>query len=453
MDSDEEASVFDFRADNQKRRNAKSARLTRDELDTTAKGGDNEKTMRNKALAVITSLTLALSYVPTAAAVTFEISGNGSDSNNTGTLNVTTTRTVVQSNDAHINNDIDVDSNTGDNDVEDNTGGEVNVETGDATTKVEVTNAVNSNSATVDCCAQNDMNVLISGNGTDSDNTVDLKQDNTTELFQDNHAYVRNDVDVDSETGDNDVEDNTGGDVDVETGDADTTITLSTAANTNAATVGGGNGEGGEVDVRIVGNGSHSDNDVNLELLKDIVVVQDNDAHVRNDADVDANTGDNDVEDNTGGETSLDTGDATTEVTVENMVNFNWADVDCGCVLDVFAKIADNGTDSENDIEATLEDTQEVFQGGEKGSGNEADLDNDVDIDAETGDNELEDSTAEGDGDPALETGDADSTVLVENSGNVNVVGEDAPEMPEMVFQFNFALTLEQLADLLGLEL
>jgi hypothetical protein len=358
----------------------------------------------------------------------------------------------VQSNEADIDNDVDVDANTGDNSAEDNTGGSVEISTGDTDTKVEVSNTVNSNSAQVDCCTSNDTTVEISGNGTGSENTAGVTQTNTTGVWQDNDADVDNDVDVDSETGDNDAEDNTGGDVSVETGDADVTVKLSTTANMNTAVVGGGSSDPSSLDVLVTGNGSDSVNDVALALVKDITVVQENDADVDNDVDVDSSTGDNDVEDNTGGETGIDTGDATTDVTVDNLVNFNGADVDCGCALDAEVKIGSNGTDSTNEIVATLADTQNVFQGGEDEAGNDADLDNDVDVDAETGDNEVEDSTTQPDGDPMIETGDADATLTYTNSGNVNVFG-NASDFPEVDFDFHFSLDWETLLGLLGLEL
>ena len=41
----------------------------------------------------------------------------------------------------------------------------------------------------------------------------------------------------------------------------------------------------------------------------------------------------------------IDTGDAAVAAMVDNSVNFNYADVDCGCTWDVMAKIADNGAE------------------------------------------------------------------------------------------------------------
>jgi hypothetical protein len=86
--------------------------------------------------------------------------------------------------------------------------------------------------------------VLISGNGSNSDNTVDLKMGQLTEVFQENEADVTNLVWADSDTGGNNAEDNTGGSVSIDTGNASTTVGLSTSANANSASVGGGSGTG-----------------------------------------------------------------------------------------------------------------------------------------------------------------------------------------------------------------
>src|SRR3989344_2301053 len=95
----------------------------------------------------------------------------------------------------------------------------------------------------------------ISGNGSGSDNDIKLDVDQTTVVEQNNYADVYNKIEAESETGDNDAEDNTGGDVSIKTGSADTSVTLSTTANANWAQVGGGDQPGGSVSLRILGNG------------------------------------------------------------------------------------------------------------------------------------------------------------------------------------------------------
>lgn len=404
---------------------------------------------KKQLLSVLASGTLILNAaMPVYAETVIQISGNGSSSTNAANVTLTTNTTVAQNNTADIDNYVDADADTGNNDANDNTGGDVDVDTGDATVNVSVSNAVNSNSASVDCCPQGDTNVLISGNGTNSTNNVTLDQNSTVDVFQDNDAEIDNDVYADADTGDNDANDNTGGNVSIDTGNAKVVVDVSNTANANWAQV-GGDGQGGSLSARILGNGSNSDNLIDLDLDSAILITQDNVADIDNYVDADADTGNNDANDNTGGDVSIDTGNAEVDVSVDTMVNFNWADVDCGCLLDLLAKIADNGTDTTNDILLALDDQLDVFQDND--CGYDEDCDTDVYADADTGDNDAEDNTGNPDGDPSIDTGDAETSVDVSNSGNVNSYGNMPEDWPDFEFNLNLSLSWEQLMALLGL--
>jgi len=188
--------------------------------------------LKKQIFSAMTAGALLLNVAtPALAGTTLEISGNGSDSDNTVDVSTSNNTAVVQNNEAHVNNNIKVESNTGENTADDNTGGDVEIETGDADTEVNVSNSLNSNQASVDCCNEGDTEVKISGNGSDSDNDVKLNQTNGKDsgVFQTNKANVNNKVDVDSDTGDNDADDNTGGNVTIKTGDASTTVNVGTA--------------------------------------------------------------------------------------------------------------------------------------------------------------------------------------------------------------------------------
>ena len=419
------------------------------------------KLQKKVATAIATGALIFNSLaVPAFADVTVVISGNGSDSDNDATVDVDQSTTVVQENQANISNDVDATADTGNNDANDNTGGDVTIETGDADVDVEVTNSVNSNTASVNCC-NGDIDVLIEGNGSDSDNDVDVDVDTTTSVFQENKAYIKNDIDADADTGNNDANDNTGGDVTIETGDAGVDVEVTNSANANWARVSGNDG-GTSLSARILGNGSDSDNDIKIDFDRSVVVTQENQANIENYVDADADTGNNDANDNTGGDVSIETGDADVDVTIDNLVNFNWADVNCGCFLDVFAKIAGNGSDSDNDIDVDIDDTLIVFQensckkswGGWWRRSKKPCLDNHVHADADTGGNDAEDNTGAPDGDPSIETGDADVDVTIDNSGNVNVFGEEPElELPDFLggFSINISLNLSALLAMLGL--
>lgn len=403
------------------------------------------------ASAIAAGSLLVNGFMPVFAQTTIVLSGNGTNSDNTANVSVTQSTVVTQSNNADVTNKVYADSKTGDNKAEDNTGGDVSVKTGDSDVTVDVKNTLNNNSANVDCCGATNTDVLISGNGSNSDNDVNLTLggDKNTLVTQNNNADVYNHVDVDSDTGDNDAEDNTGGDVSVETGDATVNVNVNTTANANSARV-GGNGEAGSLSAKILGNGTYSDNEIDLDFGGSLWITQDNEADVDNKVDVDAETGDNDAEDNTGGEVSVNTGDADVTVDVENDVNFNWADADCGCLLnDVLAKIDGNGSDTDNDITANLGQTLGVIQ--DNSAGGEGELENTVYADAETGENDAEDNTGDPGADPSIETGDATTEVALDNSGNSNVYGQTPDwEFPGTGFDFHFSFDLSDLLDWLS---
>jgi hypothetical protein len=404
------------------------------------RGGEIYMTnFKKQFVSVIAAGSLLVSVAsPVLAETTIQVTGNGADSTNWTTVSQSNTTSVSQNNTANVTNNVDADANTGGNDAKFNTGGDVSVDTGDATTDVSVTNALNSNSADVaGCNCAGDTNVTISGNGADSENGVVLGSSNTTSVSQNNDARVRNNIDTDASTGYNDANSNTGGDVSIKTGDAKASATVSTLANVNSAHVGGGLGSSNpSASFVISGNGAGSDNAIVAELLNSTTLSQNNRANISNDVDADAKTGDNDAKFNTGGDVTIDTGDATTDVDVSNAVNFNHADVDCGCLLDVLAKVHGNGADSENLITLGLDNLQAIAQD------NEACLFNDVDGDAKTGHNDANSNTGGVDSDPSVHTGDATNNVDVNNSGNVNTVGNfgfDWPEVPGVDFSFNFA--------------
>ncbi len=395
------------------------------------------------ATAASTAALVVSSFAMPLAATTVEISGNGSDSDNTVEVNQTNTTTVNQTNTANISNNIDVDADTGNNDANDNTGGDVSIDTGDADATVSVTNTANSNQASVDGCCPDDVTLTIKGNGTDNgnndENKIKFTSNNTNSITQTNNAEFDNDVDVDLDTGKNDANGNTGGDVSVETGDADATVTVSNQANANWAAITGGNGGG--VAVEISGNGSDSDNTVKVNLTSNNTINQSNYADISNDVDVDADTGKNDANDNTGGDVSIDTGDANADVNVSNMANFNAAELEgCGCLEDLDVLVKGNGSDSDNTVKAYLTSVKYITQTNDydcgKGGyqewfwrGHKNDC-NEVDVDLDTGKNDVNDNTHGGD--PSVTTGDADADVEVENTANSNVLGDVDFDLPEM---------------------
>lgn len=410
---------------------------------------------KKQMFSVMASGMLVLNIAsPVLADNSIEITGNGNNSNNTANVVMTSNNSVVQDNNAHVTNNIRVDADTGKNDANGNNGGDVTITTGNATTTTNVSNNLNHNQANLDCCPVGNTTVNISDNGNYSNNTVNLTQGNNNDVYQDNYARVNNYVNSDADTGKNDANGNNGGDVTIHTGNASTTTNVSTNANANVATLGGnGNGGNSGVSAYITGNGNNSKNTIDLGLVNSAYVEQENDAHVTNRVYSDADTGKNDANGNNGGEVTITTGNAESNVGIDNNVNFNAANLDCGCLLTGNFKIGENGNDSNNTIKAVLADNRNVFQGGD-GLGNDACLYNDVDADADTGKNDSDGNNGENNGDPATHTGNAKSNVNVENNANQNVVGDFDMDDWDMDwghgFDFSFSFDLSDLLEALG---
>ncbi len=272
--------------------------------------------------------------------------------------------------------------------------------------------------------------MLIKGNGANSNNVVDLTKIGTTNVTQNNNANVTNNVTANADTGDNSANSNTGGDVTVKTGNATVNTSVSTQANSNWAKVSpaAGSGSSTEVALRILGNGAGSNNFIGATLIKTTDVNQSNNANVTNNVTANADTGDNEAKFNTGGDVTIKTGNAKVNVDVDNMVNFNSADVDCGCAFGLLAKIDGNGVggkpedEDPNVITATLISVQDV------GQNNLARLKNKANGSADTGDNEAKSNTGGVDGgDPSVITGNSTDNSSVSNSGNVNSLGSVPP--------------------------
>jgi len=406
------------------------------------------KNLQRKIAAAIAGSALVMQMVPAVAlaSVSCTISGNGSDTDNNCNFASLQEVTVEQDNNLDVDNQVDVESNTGGNTAEDNTGGNVEVTTGKASVDVAVDTNGNTNAANVANTNSNgDYDLTVSGNGTNSDNNVDLDVTDKVTVKQDNKADVDNKVDVEASTGKNEANDNTGGNVVIDTGDVVVeSVKVSNALNVNSATV-GDDRDSGVLSAWISDNGSDTDNKIDLALLSEVEVDQENDADVENDVWVDGVTGKNEGEDNTGGDSEVTTGDVTVDVTVDTMANFNQADVSGTSMGEVELKIKENGTDSDNTLDLDLTDALDVDQD------NDFDADSDVDVEGKTGDNELEDNTlGEGGDDPSIDTGASDTSVSVSTSGNANVFGGD------MDLQLDFDMSelvnlLNALGALLGL--
>jgi hypothetical protein len=240
-------------------------------------------TFTRKLSAALVSATLlvgsvAPSLVFAEGSTTLEITGNGADSDNHMYVTQSQNTVVSQKNDASISNTINASSNSGGNTASRNTGGDSTIDTGNTKTEVRVENSANSNVANVDNCnCDTDALVKISDNGADSENKAKLNLDSKTTVAQNNNADITNKINADSTSGDNNADRNTGGVTSISTGNAWTGVAVKNEANSNWANV-GGDGDGSSVAVLINGNGTKSDNNVDLYLDRDMTLQQYNDS-------------------------------------------------------------------------------------------------------------------------------------------------------------------------------
>jgi hypothetical protein len=369
--------------------------------------------------AIATGAVLVNAMAPLAFADTLTVSGNGALSNNAVNVTNTAATVVNQTNNTNITNHVDSNASTGGNSSNFNTGGNSTIQTQNASTNVSVTNAAGLNQANISCgCNNSGATVNITGNGAESNNGVGVNNASTIFLNQDNNSRFNNDIDANATTGKNDSSFNTGGSTIISTGVASTTVNVNNKANANIANVGGSSDpNAGGSSVTISGNGALSNNGVALNQVSALVLDQTNNANIRNDVDANARTGNNTAQFNTGGFTGIGTGNATTNVNVNNLANFNAADLNCDCTFDgLTVKVAGNGAESDNGVVA--DSASSVFPDQTNGTS----LFNDVDGNAKTGLNDLGFSTGSVNGDPLIFTGAGSSTTNVNNAGNVNLL-------------------------------
>lgn len=344
--------------------------------------------------------------------------------------------------------------------------GDAIINTGDANSSAILTNNANSNLSGDGSGGAQDINVGNTGNGTNSTNTAEVDTNNSSDTLQTNTAEVTNDLNLASVSGDNDASYNTGVDSTIVTGDANTTATVINGVNTNidgvavvefnvddthtgdivlafptasgcTATVCGTNGN---LTAGNVGNGSNSTNEASIDATNEDTTFQSNTADVTSDLVLIADSGHNDANYNTGGDSSITTGDANVVATVGNFVNNNLAGAGevLIAVVNIFGDLIGNILLPESTI-AGGSGTQAVNSGNGSGSSNtavanttntsntsqtnNATITNNLNVAANTGDNSVENNTAGfTNGDNVISSGDAAIDVNTINIANSNVL-------------------------------
>ena len=309
--------------------------------------------------------------------VALENSGNGTDSQNDTDVLSSDTDATFQSNDATVENNLVLDSDSGDNETNKNMAG-AQIDTGDANVSANVLTFANNNIAgdviyavvnvfgdligdiifpesTLLAGGSNDTSVVNSDNAVDSKNTIVLAEIDASAVSQFNTADIQNNVAASATTGDNTADKNMGGDTSISTGDASATAQVINIANLNLATgdywlvivneagrwvgkiLGAPEGsnvasssllefeieDNGDISLANKDNGSDSNNSITLNSDSSSEIVQENTAIIVNNLDLSANTGGNTADKNMNGDTSIETGDADIVANIVNFVNNN----------------------------------------------------------------------------------------------------------------------------------
>lgn len=163
-----------------------------------------------------------------------------------------------------------------------------------------------------------------------------------------------------------------------------------------------------------VGNdhtGYDSENNASVEAENELDLEIDNDADIFNRIFAKANSGWNEAEKNTG-DGEVETGDAAAAVEISNRANATVVDVEncCDGVGGMNVTNSWTGADSENNAWVEWENEVEIDVD------NDADVNNCVEVNANTGGNEASKNTGNG----SVSTGDASASVTVDNTVNAN---------------------------------
>lgn len=185
---------------------------------------------------------------------------NGDSSTNSASQSNSLEKNIGQTNVADIDNNINVNANTGENRAASNTQGDNNVQTGDVAAHAQVYNLANINSTEggyvvlvndkgtwrgkivgaegsqdIDFVVQPDGTVVATNqaNGADSTNQAHTSNTTTENVTQSNSATLQNNVNINADTGNNSASRNTGGDSKVSTGDVNVGASIMNFVNNN----------------------------------------------------------------------------------------------------------------------------------------------------------------------------------------------------------------------------
>jgi len=390
-------------------------------------------------------------------------SNTGADSTNNADTNIDNNSDTTINNDADVDNLVSVDSLTGDNSSDENTGDGL-VTTGNAGINGSLeTNANSVSLGSLECPTEcntislSNLNSSNSQTGSGSENNSSTDINNTSSTGIDNIADFNNLALYDADSGKNSASKNTGNGI-ITTGDSEVVLTaINTANDVNVGyevfnvyddqtgdividynTLAPAAGSGGAASSNDT-TGAGSANNASSELNNTNTILIDNLGNVINNYQIDANTGDNTADKNTG-DGSITTGDANVVFNLINLLNnvfLGPGQLLLG-VVNIFGNLSGDivlqgldgnnlalpagtlsagnsttGADSLNNADANATNNTDIALA------NSAEVLNNVTLNATTGDNDADKNTGSG----SVSTGDVNAALKVTNVANTNTIG------------------------------
>jgi hypothetical protein len=260
--------------------------------------------------------------------------------------------------------------------------------------------------------------IVISGNSSDSDNTVTIAVNQNNTVEQNNTVHIENTIQSDANTGDNTASDNSSSNTHIDTGN--TTQEIAIENNTNINHVDNTCCQTATMTLNITNNGNQTSNTIDFQTNTQTSVAVNNTAHIVNSIAGNVNTGGNIANNNTG-DVYIETGNIYVKEYVSNHANKNYVKVPTGGLADVTLFIQDNARDSVNTI--AVNDTTIIAIN----TNNFSDIVNESFWDLVTGGNTASDNT----GDVAIKTGDIYQETVIKNQVNTNETIIDCCKEPE----------------------
>lgn len=286
----------------------------------------------NKLLTLLSLLGLALlsifSFSTRALAGEIVISGNGDQSVSSADVNIQNEQTVVQSNEANIENNVDINANTGGNELNGNSG-DGSIETGNINITEEIENNVNESSVDAGCCEMDEeTSLVISGNASDSQNNISSDLNSLTNVYVNQIANITNNISGFANSGGNSANNNNGN-VSIDTGN----ITVHELIKNSGINVTDVEATIAQINLiaKILNNGANSENEIYADFNNNLETIIENIANIENNSFWNLVTGENEANGNLG-DVSITTGDILFISKIINEdINKSKVKVKCGC--------------------------------------------------------------------------------------------------------------------------